>query len=104
MRQSGVEASVLKAHASGCPVFGICGGYQMLGEYLEDPHGVEEGGSMRGMGLLPMRTVFTEEKTRTRWMELLAVCMAFYRHFPVWLLADMKSTWDRASEKRVQIH
>lgn len=30
MRQSGVEASVLKAHASGCPVFGICGGYQML--------------------------------------------------------------------------
>ena len=66
MRQSGVEASVLKAHASGCPVFGICGGYQMLGEYLEDPHGVEEGGSMRGMGLLPMRTVFTEEKTRTR--------------------------------------
>ena len=38
----------------------------MLGEYLEDPHGVEEGGSMRGMGLLPMRTVFTEEKTRAR--------------------------------------
>ena len=34
MRQSGVEASVLKAHASGCPGFGICGGYQMLGEYL----------------------------------------------------------------------
>ncbi len=66
MRQSGVEAAVLKAHAAGCPVFGICGGYQMLGEVLEDPVGVEEGGSMRGMGLLPMRTVFTEEKTRTR--------------------------------------
>ncbi len=66
MRQSGVEAAVLKAHAAGCPVFGICGGYQMLGETLEDPYGVEEGGSMRGMGLLPMRTVFTEEKTRTR--------------------------------------
>ncbi len=66
MRQSGVEAAVLKAHAAGCPVFGICGGYQMLGESLEDPYGVEEGGSMRGMGLLPMRTVFTEEKTRTR--------------------------------------
>ena len=66
MRQSGVEAAVLKAHAAGCPVFGICGGYQMLGETLEDPYGVVEGGSMRGMGLLPMRTVFTEEKTRTR--------------------------------------
>lgn len=66
MRQSGLEAAVLKAHAAGCPVFGICGGYQMLGEFLEDSEGVEEGGSMRGMGLLPMRTVFTEEKTRTR--------------------------------------
>ena len=66
MRQSGLEAAVLKAHAAGCPVFGICGGYQMLGEFLEDPAGVEEGGSMRGMGLLPMHTVFTEEKTRTR--------------------------------------
>ena len=66
MRQSWGEAAVLKAHAAGCPVFGICGGYQMLGEFLDDPNGVEEGGSMRGMGLLPMRTVFTDEKTRTR--------------------------------------
>ena len=65
MRESGMESAVKKFAQYG-PVFGICGGYQMLGEYLEDPHGVEEGGSMRGMGLLPMRTVFTEEKTRTR--------------------------------------
>ncbi len=66
MRQSGMEAAVLKAHAAGCPIFGICGGYQMLGEELSDPFGVEDGGTMRGMGLLPMHTVFTEEKTRTR--------------------------------------
>ena len=66
LRMNGLEASVLKLAAEGTLVMGICGGYQMLGEYLEDPHGVEEGGSMRGMGLLPMRTVFTEEKTRTR--------------------------------------
>ena len=66
MRQSGMEAAVLKAHAAGCPIFGICGGYQMLGEELSDPSGVEEGGTMRGMGLLPMHTFFTEEKTRTR--------------------------------------
>ena len=66
MRQSGMEAAVLKAHTAGCPIFGICGGYQMLGEELSDPFGVEDGGTMRGMGLLPMHTVFTEEKTRTR--------------------------------------
>lgn len=38
----------------------------MLGETLSDPYGVEAGGSMRGMGLLPMDTVFAEKKTRTQ--------------------------------------
>ena len=66
MRESGLEAAVLKHAAKGKPVFGICGGYQMLGEMLEDPEGVEEGGSIRGMGLLPVTTVFREEKHRTR--------------------------------------
>ena len=44
----------------------ICGGYQMLGETLSDPDGVEAGGTMKGMGLLPMDTVFADGKTRTR--------------------------------------
>ena len=47
-------------------IFGICGGYQMLGECIEDPYGVEEGGKMRGMELLPTRTVLKKEKTRTQ--------------------------------------
>ena len=38
----------------------------MLGETLSDPYGVEAGGSMRGMGLLPMDTVFAEKKTSTQ--------------------------------------
>ena len=38
----------------------------MLGTSLDDPHGVEEGGTMRGMELLPIRTIFAEKKTRTR--------------------------------------
>lgn len=66
MRESGMESAVLKAAYKGKPVFGICGGYQMLGETLSDPNGVEAGGSMKGMGLLPMDTVFEEKKTRTR--------------------------------------
>ncbi len=66
MRQNGLEAAVKKAAAAGCAVFGICGGYQMLGETLADPDGVEAGGSMAGMGLLPMDTVFAPQKTRTR--------------------------------------
>ena len=38
----------------------------MLGELLSDPEGVENGGTMRGMGILPMETVFAQQKTRTR--------------------------------------
>ena len=66
LRQSGMEAAILKAKENGAVIFGICGGYQMLGETLSDPRGIEEGGSMRGMGLLPEDTMFAGEKTRTR--------------------------------------
>ena len=38
----------------------------MLGEEVADPFGAEQKGAVRGMGLLPVRTVFSEEKTRTR--------------------------------------
>lgn len=66
MRQNGLEASIFKLVKNGTPVFGICGGYQMLGRSLKDPEGVEAGGEMAGMGLLPIDTVFTTKKTRTR--------------------------------------
>lgn len=66
MRESGMEAAVLKEASHGKVIFGICGGYQMLGETLSDPFGVEAGGTIAGMGLLPMDTVFAENKTRTR--------------------------------------
>lgn len=66
MRQNGLEAAIKKMAAQGCLIFGICGGYQMLGQELSDPYQVESGGTIQGMGLLPVRTVFTKEKTRTR--------------------------------------
>lgn len=66
MRQNGLEAVVQKAAASGKIIFGICGGYQMLGLTLSDPSGVESGGEIQGLGLLAMDTVFEKEKTRTR--------------------------------------
>lgn len=66
LRQSGLEGRILRHAEAGKTVFGICGGYQMMGEEISDPCHVEEGGTMRGMGLLPVRTVFAGEKTRTR--------------------------------------
>ena len=66
LRQSGLEAAVCKLAHAGTPILGVCGGYQMLGETLSDPYGTEGGGEMHGMGLLPVDTVFSDRKTRTR--------------------------------------
>ena len=66
MRQNGLEMAIRRLHGNGMPVLGICGGYQMLGETLSDPEGVEHGGTMNGMGLLPIHTVFSPEKIRTQ--------------------------------------
>jgi adenosylcobyric acid synthase len=66
MRQNGLEAAIKRLSREDVPIIGVCGGFQMLGRTLDDPHGVESGGSMRGMELLPVDTVFAESKTRTR--------------------------------------
>ena len=68
LRQCGLEATVQKLATSGTPVLGVCGGYQMLGETLADPEGTESGRSqtVRGLGLLPIQTVFTDAKHRTQ--------------------------------------
>ncbi len=66
MRQNGLEGAVIRLAGEGTPVWGICGGYQMLGEELADPEGAEgePGRRIAGMGLLPTATVFRREKTR----------------------------------------
>ena len=66
LRQGGLEGAVLKHAANGGAVVGICGGYQMLGDTVSDPEGVEGGGTLKGLGLLPADTVFQGEKTRTQ--------------------------------------
>lgn len=66
LRQSGLEAQIQKLASAGVPVFGVCGGYQMMGRQLSDPFGTEGGGTIEGMGLLPIETVFETEKTTTQ--------------------------------------
>ena len=65
MRESGMEAAV-KKFAKNHPVIGICGGFQMMGNMVLDPEGVEEGGSIRGMELLPMTTTLNGQKYRSQ--------------------------------------
>ncbi|MCR4713917.1 MAG: cobyric acid synthase [Treponemataceae bacterium] len=65
LRESGLEAAI-KKFATKKPVFGICGGYQMLGNSIIDADGVEGGGELRGMELLDCRTELKSQKVRTR--------------------------------------
>ncbi|HEU5333940.1 MAG TPA: cobyric acid synthase [Actinocrinis sp.] len=65
LRERGIADALARRAAADGPVFGICGGYQMLGESIDDP--VESRrGLVKGVGLLPVTTGFTEDKTLTR--------------------------------------
>ena len=68
LRQCGLETAVQKLARRGTPVLGVCGGYQMLGGMLDDSAGTESGRpqTLRGLELLPTRTVFTLEKRRVQ--------------------------------------
>ena len=66
LRARGMDGAIARHAAAGGAVLGICGGLQMLGEALIDPHGVEPGGSGPGLGLLPLVTRFAPEKTLRR--------------------------------------
>ena len=63
MRRNGLEEKV-KGLVGKIPVCGICGGYQMLGEEITDSEGMESGGAVKGMGLLPVTTKLQKEKVR----------------------------------------
>lgn len=64
LRSRGLDRAVLAHAAAGKPVLGICGGFQMLGRVIRDPHGVEGSPSeVDGLGLLDVETDFVVEKT-----------------------------------------
>lgn len=64
LRARGLAEQVRAVAAAGVPVLGICGGLQLLGERIDDPHGVE--GAAEGLGLLPIVTTYDPGKRTTR--------------------------------------
>lgn len=75
LRRTGLAEAVLAHAGAGRPVLGICGGYQMLGSRIADPHGVESAAAVTaGLGLLDLDVEFDPEKhlanpTGTAWGE-----------------------------------
>ena len=79
--ESGFSSAVSALAESGMPILGICGGYQMLGERISDPNGVECRGEVAGLGLLPCTTLLTDRKTRCRTEATGAVYPFAGKHF-----------------------
>lgn len=83
LRRNGVAHAIIRAHRNGKMVVGICGGYQILGQEICDPDGVEGSiGRLPGLGILDITTTMTAEKT-TRQVEFFfdgALCKGYEIH------------------------
>lgn len=76
LKNKGVAKAIQQARRTNKTVIGICGGYQMMGQLVEDPLQVEGNiTSMAGLNLLPVKTVLTETKITEQ-------CQFTYKQFP----------------------
>jgi adenosylcobyric acid synthase len=102
LRGCGLEAAVKKLASQGTVVFGLCGGYQMLGEWIIDAEEVEGGGEIEGMGLLPVRTEFAAEKRRSRTTARYCQREGYLNGSPAQNWKAMKSTWGGQYRQRAR--
>ncbi|HEX2934392.1 MAG TPA: cobyric acid synthase [Bacteroidales bacterium] len=77
--------SIVTAYRQGKTIIGVCGGYQMLGLTIKDPLHIESAiESIEGLGLLPVSTVITSEKTTRqctfRFLQNEAICKGYEIH------------------------
>ncbi|MCK4818883.1 cobyric acid synthase, partial [bacterium] len=63
LKDTGLDSVIKEVHLKGKPVYGICGGFQMMGNEINDPHQVEGStGSIKGLSILPVSTTILHEK------------------------------------------
>ena len=63
MQKTGMAEAIQNYAAAGGTVLGICGGFQMMGQMIADPEGIEgQAGRYQGLNLLPIKTVITGQK------------------------------------------
>ncbi len=85
LRKTGLAQAIVQAHREGKTVVGICGGYQIMGERIYDPQGVEGNiAQLPGLGLLPITTELLTEKTtrqvRFQFLQSTDTCQGYEIH------------------------
>ena len=93
IRRNGVAQAILQAHHDGKTVFGICGGYQMMGLSVTDPQHIEGNiERMPGLGLLPIETVIGGEKrtvqTEFQFLNYPTLCHGYEIHMGTSTIVD----------------
>lgn len=72
IKEKGIAQEIIKISRKGTPIIGICGGFQILGEKVLDPYGVEgDIKELPGLGLLDIETTMEKEKVTTQYTGLL---------------------------------
>jgi adenosylcobyric acid synthase len=96
LRERGLAKAILQASEAGKGVYGICGGYQIMGEEIRDPDGVEgDIDVMAGLGLLPVVTTLSKEKrtvqTRFHFANRSEICSGYEIHMGKTKLMNAKA-------------
>lgn len=79
LKDNGIATEIIKASKNGKVIIGICGGFQMLGEKIKDPYGIEsEIKEIPGLGLLELETVMEKEKNTTQYEGKLSNCTGLF--------------------------
>lgn len=75
IKDNGIATEIIKAAKKGVCVIGICGGFQMLGEKIKDPYGIESNiEEIPGLGLLDLETIMEKEKNTLQYSGVLENC------------------------------
>jgi adenosylcobyric acid synthase len=102
IKNNGVAKAIVQAHKQQKTVIGICGGYQMMGASIEDPHHVEGlTESIPGLGLLPVKTLLTENKVteqcRFHYKDQPAICEGYEIHMGVSIATGHESPLNKTA-------
>lgn len=72
LKESGIAEEIIKRARTETIIFGICGGFQILGNKVKDPHHIEgDIEELNGLGLLDLETIMENEKTLVQYKGIL---------------------------------